>query len=60
MGSKKVSLFLILILVCGISVPANDALAQEPFALTSWGRFFSGIEWGYQWISGDFVIPAGG
>lgn len=60
MGSRKARLLFILILIWGVSVLSSEALAQEPFTVTSWGRFFSGIESGYQWISGDFVIPAGG
>jgi hypothetical protein len=60
MGQRKLPaiLFLILFFIAGGSV--NDASAQEPFTLTSWGRFFSGIKWGYQWVTGDFLIPAGG
>lgn len=57
---KKAWVILALILFSGVIVYVDETLAQEPFALTSWGRFFSGIEWGYQWILGDFVIPAGG
>ncbi|MGO8820797.1 MAG: hypothetical protein ACLQO6_06160 [Desulfomonilaceae bacterium] len=60
MGVKKISLVLMSVLIWGMAGSLGDALAQEPFTLTSWGRFFSGIEWGYQWVAGDFVIPAGG
>ena len=60
MRSKKAPIFLALLLILVIDVFVGNALAQEPFTLTPWGRFFSGIEWGYQWLSGDFIIPAGG
>jgi hypothetical protein len=60
MRSKKSRLLFLLMLFFGIANYTDQALAQEPFTLTSWGRFFAGIDLGYQWISGDFVIPAGG
>ncbi|MGC8658932.1 MAG: hypothetical protein ACP5U1_07635 [Desulfomonilaceae bacterium] len=60
MRSKRTQIFLILLLMLSMDLFTHAALAQEPFTLTPWGRFFSGMEWGYQWISGDFVIPAGG
>ena len=60
MRSKKACLIALLIHVVLISNFADTVFSQQPFTLTSWGRFFTGIDWGYQWISGDFVIPAGG
>ncbi len=34
--------------------------AQEPFRLTPAARFFLGMEWGYFWLSGEMLVPAGG
>jgi hypothetical protein len=39
---------------------AGAAYAQEPFRLTPAARFLFGMEWGYLWLSGDMLIPAGG
>lgn len=36
------------------------ALAQEPFRLTSAARFSLGMDWGYYWLSGEMLVPAGG
>lgn len=36
------------------------ASGQEPFRLTSVARFFLGMDWGYYWLSGEMLVPAGG
>jgi hypothetical protein len=60
MRFKRICLTVLLLLVLGNLNYTDEVLAQQPFTLTSWGRFFTGVDLGYQWLSGDFVIPAGG
>ncbi len=43
-----------------ISLCSNPGAAQESFRLTPEVRFLLGMEWGYLWLSGDMLIPAGG
>ncbi len=60
MRFKRICLTVLLLIVLGNLNYTDEVLAQQPFTLTSWGRFFAGVDLGYQWLSGDFVIPAGG
>lgn len=39
---------------------SSEAFAQESFRLFPSARFFTGLDWGYYFVSGDFLVPAGG
>jgi len=42
------------------SLTAGSAFAQEPFRLFPGARFFLGMESSLLWMSGEFLVPAGG
>ncbi|MEW6348254.1 MAG: hypothetical protein AB1646_04280 [Thermodesulfobacteriota bacterium] len=50
-----------LVVALGPALFAETAgLAQESFHLSPNAKFIFGMEWGYAWLSGQFLIPAGG
>ncbi len=57
--SKKLRLFLFLAGLVLVT-PCPEGLAQESFRLFPSARFFTGLDWGYYYVTGDFLIPAGG
>jgi hypothetical protein len=38
----------------------SEVYAQESFKLFPAARFFTGLDWGYYFVSGEFLVPAGG
>lgn len=58
-NSKKIHL---IALLTGLFFLINlsEALAQESFRLFPNARFFTGLDWGYYFVSGEFLVPAGG
>ena len=38
----------------------GESVAQESFRLFGGASFFTGIDWGYYLVSGEFLVPAGG
>ncbi len=50
-----------LVIALGVALSgAGAAHARESFHLSSGAKFILGMEWGYAWLSGEFLIPAGG
>lgn len=43
-----------------LAVAAGSSYAQAPFRLTPAARFFTGMQLGYFFMSGDMLVPAGG
>lgn len=52
-----VFLFLMWLALAGVN---SEAFAQESFRLFPSARFFTGLDWGYYHVNGDFLVPAGG
>ncbi len=54
---QGMSLLLIAMLIAGASGEVN---AEDSFRLFPSSRFFTGLDWGYYYVSGEFLVPAGG
>lgn len=50
------------LLLIGLLIASNclEAGAEDSFRLFPASRFFSGLDWGYYFVSGEFLVPAGG
>jgi hypothetical protein len=60
MSHRRAAICLMLHIVLISSLNAGSALAQESFRLFPGARFLFGMESSLLWMSGEFLVPAGG